>query len=148
MHSLSIEEEKKEFVLRHQLCRRFYRLDGLCAKKEGVSEHSASSDCTAVNFFPPFIFKHNTRCESLLMKDGWGAFSLSSLHSHAPRMIQPLLTQLSGAARLKCKQGRGLKRLFCGFFFALCRFAGHSFPGQQKPLWCCSATASTMAITG
>lgn len=53
------------------------------------------------------------------MKHGWGAFSLSSLHSHAPRMIQPLLTQFRGAARLERKQGWGLKSqcLFCVFFF-------------------------------
>lgn len=41
--------------------------------------------------------------------------SISSLHSNAPCMIQPLLTQLSGAARFKCKQRWGLKRCLMHF---------------------------------
>lgn len=47
--------EKKKFILRHQLCGRFYRLDGLGAKKEGVSVQSVSSDFTVVNFSPTVL---------------------------------------------------------------------------------------------
>lgn len=50
--------------------------------------------------------------------------SLSSLHSHAPRMIQPLLTQLSGAARFKCKHDRGPKRPRADASYALSHYAG------------------------
>lgn len=48
-------KKKKKFILRHQLCGRFYRLDGLRAKKEGVSVQSASSDCAVVNFPPSLL---------------------------------------------------------------------------------------------
>lgn len=49
------KKTKKQLILRHQLCGRFHRLDGLRAKKEGVSVQSASSDCTVVNFSPSLL---------------------------------------------------------------------------------------------
>lgn len=50
-----LKKKKKKLILRHQLCGRFYRLDGLQAKKEGVSVQSASSDCAVVNFPPSLL---------------------------------------------------------------------------------------------
>lgn len=52
---MPLKKKRKKLILRHQLCGRFYRLDGRRAKKEGVSVQAASPDCTVVNFFPAVV---------------------------------------------------------------------------------------------